>query len=129
MDLAKELGAQEGFSTQRLSLYVPNKDRVGNEFPDYETWVAEARQILTRIGGGSTALPLADGTWDAGAGVTIWEKTRHIYCFILPEQFEANLRELRAFLHRFGRETNQGEVVLEFDGHFFRIKQFDEAGE
>jgi len=32
---------------------------------------------------------------------------------------------LREFLHRFGRETNQGEVVFEFDGEFFRIREYD----
>ena len=32
----------------------------------------------------------------------------------------------RGFLHRFGRQTNQGEVVVEFDGRFYRIKTYDE---
>jgi len=26
-----------------------------------------------------------------------------------------------------GRETNQGEVAFEFDGRFYRIRQFDPA--
>ncbi len=37
---------------------------------------------------------------------------------------EINLNSLREFLHRFGRETNQGEVVFEFDGEFFRIQKY-----
>jgi hypothetical protein len=29
------------------------------------------------------------------------------------------------FLHRMGRETNQGEIAFEFDGRFYRIRNFD----
>jgi hypothetical protein len=37
----------------------------------------------------------------------------------------ANMARLREFLHRFGRETNQGKVVFEFDGNFWPIDKFD----
>ncbi len=33
---------------------------------------------------------------------------------------------LRKFLHRFGSETYQGEVVLEFDGKFYRIRKYNQ---
>jgi hypothetical protein len=46
----------------------------------------------------------------------LWEKTTIIYTYIVPHRFEKNLKSLREFLHRFGRETNQGEVVFEFAG-------------
>ena len=29
-------------------------------------------------------------------------------------------------LHRMGRETNQGEIAFEFDGRFYRIRDFDQ---
>lgn len=129
MDIAKELGAEEGFSTQKLSLYLPNKDRDGALVPDQEQWVHESRAILSRFGGGSTALPPADGTWERESGDILWEQTRLVYCFVDPDRFESTINILRKFLHRFGRDTNQGEVVVEFDGRFFRIKQFDEPTE
>lgn len=129
MDLAGELGAAEAFSTQRLCLYIPDKDQDGSEVHDYENWVKEAREILSRIGGGTTALPSADGTWEKDNGEILWERTRLVYCFIDPDHFEANISNLRSFLHRFGRETNQGEVVVEFDGRFYRIKSYDEPTE
>ena len=88
--------------------------------------VKEAREILSRIGGGSTALPTADGTWEKGTGDILWEQTRIVYCFVAPDRFEANIQSLRRFLHRFGRETSQGEVVAEFDGRFYRIRIYDE---
>lgn len=125
LDLAKELGAQEEFSTQRLTLYLPNKDKDGREFASLEKWIEEARMLLSQIGRGATALPSADGTWLTDNDEVIWEQTRIIYCFVVPESFLARIRGLREFVHRFGRDTNQGEVVVEFDGRFFRIKQFD----
>jgi hypothetical protein len=46
-----------------------------------------------------------------------------------PEDRVAHLAELREFLHRFGRETNQEVVVVELSGPegswFFRIKEYD----
>jgi hypothetical protein len=37
------------------------------------------------------------------------------------------LPRLCRFLHRLGRDTNQGDVVVEFDGRFYRITKFDAA--
>ena len=68
MDIAKELGAVEAVWTQKLSLYVPDKDKDGAEIPDYERWVKAAREVLSRIGRGSMALPPGDGTWEKEAG-------------------------------------------------------------
>jgi hypothetical protein len=50
-----------------------------------------------------------------------------IYSHVRPESFLQNLPRLREFLHRMGRETNQGEVAFEFDGRFYRIRTFDPA--
>ena len=52
-----------------------------------------------------------------------------VYTYIKPDRFIAHLTELREFLHRFGRETNQQLVVAELSGPeaswFFRIKEYD----
>ena len=125
IELAKELGAEEEPSSQRLTLYLPDKDQTGRLLPDLHVWVAQARELLSRIGGGATGFPPADGTWIDPAGNLLWEQTRIVYCFILPDRFRARIKELRAFLHRFGRDTNQGEVVVEFDDRFYRINVFD----
>ena len=125
IDIGMELGATDAASTQRLMLYLPNKDRLGNELPDIARWATEAQGLLAQIGGGATAFPPAEGTWIPPDGEPLWEQTRMIYSFILPDRFRELLRNLREFLHRFGRETNQGEVVVEFDGRFFRIREYD----
>ena len=82
-------------------------------------------------------MPPADGTW-IGQGVdtskieltadlkdkdVVWEKTTILYTFVYPERFIAKSRMLRNFLHQFGRETDRGEVVFEFDGEFYRIRR------
>lgn len=73
-------------------------------------------------------LPPADGTWlNPESHEILWEKTTLIYTYIDADKFEENLGALRKFLHRFGRETNQGEVVFEFDGVFYRIRKYDES--
>src|SRR5260370_14628417 len=129
MDVGSELGAVGVSFTQRLTLYIPNQDKDGQILSNQEQWVREARQLLTAIGGGATSLPPADGNWlNEATGTVLWEQTRIVYCFILPDRFRAQIKELRSFLHRFGRETNQGEVVVEFDDRFYRIRAFDVPG-
>ena len=124
--LARVLGALEEPSIQQLTLYIPNKDKNGKQIKNFDRWVEEAQRILARIGGGSTALPPADGTWlNPENDKIIREKTKIVYAYIFPDKFEENIVALREFLHRFGRETNQGEVVVEFDGQFYRIRKFD----
>ena len=53
-----------------------------------------------------------------------------VYTYIKPDRFMAHLTELREFLHRFGRETNQEVVVMELSGGegswFFRSREYDE---
>jgi hypothetical protein len=125
IDLGAALGAEGAHSTQRLTLYIPNKDRLGNALADHDRWVVQARELLSDLGGGATAFPPADGTWLDDNGKLLWEQTRIVYCYIFPEQFRARIGALRDFLHRFGNDTNQGEVVVEFDGQFFRIRKYD----
>jgi hypothetical protein len=129
-DLGKELGATEQPSAQRLTLYIPNKDHASGPIADHATWTSEAQELLTDIGDGATAFPPVDGTWRKPDGSNLWEQTRIIYTYIDPDKLAANMSGLRAFLHRFGSETNQGDVVFEFDGWFWTIDKCDPpAGE
>ncbi len=139
LNLAELLGVQEEPSVQQLALYIPDKNRHGDKIDNLEGWIEEAKKILSVIGGsGATAMPPADGSWlkfesralDADAVTEqdlLFEKTIIIYSYIEPEKFMKNLQPLREFLHRFGRETDQGEVVFEFDLKFYKISKYDEA--
>lgn len=136
INLGEVLGTVESPSTQQLTLYIPNRDKDGREVKHFRSWVKEAQKVLTIIGRGSTMMPPADGTWlsqekdidtidKLDNEDILWEKTTVIYTYIYPDRFEKNLKSLREFLHRFGRETNQGEVVFELAGEFFRIREYD----
>ena len=125
LDLTTALGADADVSTQCFSIYIPNKDKHGNEIGNQRQWILEARQLLVEINHGATVMPAVEGGWMNAEGVAIWEDPVVVYSYILVEPFVANLPRLREFLHRLGRETNQGEVVCELDGEFYRIRAFD----
>ncbi|OIP21578.1 hypothetical protein AUK22_11485 [bacterium CG2_30_54_10] len=124
--LAEAMGASDETSVQVLTLYIPNKDRHNAEFGHQRKWVLEAAGLLARIGGGVTIMPPAEGGWVDHAGGIIWESPVIVYSFVKPKLFSVSVPALREFLHRMGRETNQGEVAFEFDGWFYRITEFDQ---
>jgi hypothetical protein len=128
-NLGKELGATEEPSAQRLTLYIPNKNEIGGLIGDHVKWTAEAQDLLTEIGDGATAFPPVDGTWRKPDGSNLWEQTKIVYTYIDPDKLTANISRLRNFLHRFGRETNQGKVVFEFNGWFWGIDKYDPPGD
>jgi hypothetical protein len=125
LDLGNALGATEEPSGQILTLYIPNKDKEGNAVATHADWCKEAQELLTAIGEGASAFPPVDGTWRKPDGTDLWEQTKIIYTYVDPDKLVANLPKLREFLHRFGRETNQGRVVFEFEGQFWPIDKYD----
>lgn len=129
LDLGKALGATPETSITLLRLYLPNKSRDDSEF-NPAPWLLEASEILARIGGGFTMLGPLEGGFLKRSGRVQREKTVVIYTYIKPARFVKELKSLREFLHRFGRETRQSEVVVELDGNgesrFFRIRRFDD---
>lgn len=126
LDLAVAFGAETS-SSQCFSIYVPNKDSAGREFGDQRKWVLEAIRLLSEINGGATAMPPVEGGWRNDEAEVIWENPVVVYSFIRPAESVANLPRLRDFLHRMGRETNQGEIAFEFDGRLYRIRNYDPA--
>ena len=128
LDLAAILGAEPRFSSQLLTLYIPDRDRDNKEIGTQRQWVLEAADLLVHIGGGVTIMPPAEGGWlNDEKGEIVWERPIVVYTYIKPDQFRRYLDRLREFLHHMGHETNQGEVALEFDGEFYRITTFDES--
>ncbi len=129
VDIGTALGASDATSPQVLTLYIPNKDRDGNEFGTQRKWVLEAGELLAEFGGGVTIMPACEGGWwNESSRTLIWEAPVLVYTYIKDEAFVQGLPRLRAFLHRLGRETRQGEVAVEFDGRFYRITSFNDGG-
>ena len=126
--LANILGAIKESFVQQLVLYIPDKDKNGKQINNINEWIEKAQTILTAIGGGTTSYPPADGTWlNPDNKKIVSERTKIIYTYVISDNLadEGNLKSLRIFLHKFGRETNQGEVVFEFDGVFYKIRNYD----
>src|SRR5258708_36102468 len=113
VDLAAALGSDGGVSTQCLTLYVPNKDRDGQEIGNQRKWVLEAIRLLSEINGGATAMPPVEGGWLNDQGEIIWENPVIVYFFIRPDPFLSNLPRIRECLHRMGRETNPSGIDFE----------------
>ena len=113
-------------STQRLGIYIPDKDRNGNNIRALRVWIDAALRVLSNLSDGATEQHGLHGTWvHKDDGLIIDEETVFVYTFINPDKFDANFGALRAYAHRFGRETLQGTVMIEFDGVVYRIKSFD----
>lgn len=126
IDMADALGAEAAVASQRLTLYIPNKDSFGNEIGTQRQWVLEAAQLLAKIGGGFTIMPAAEGGWlNEETGELIWELPVLIYSYVKADRLLEHMGQVRSFMHRLGRETQQGEVAIEFDGLFFRINEYD----
>ncbi len=124
IDLSVALGAADS-SAQCFSIYIPNKDRVGAEIGNQRKWVLESIRLLSEINGGATAMPPVEGGWLSDEHEVIWENPVVVYSFIRTAEFTANVWRVRELLHRIGRETNQGEMAFEFDGTFYRVRDFD----
>src|SRR5436305_5901607 len=95
IDLAAALGANEAVSTQCFTIYIPNKDRDGEEIGDQRKWVLEAIRLLSEINGGATAMPPVEGAWLNEEGEVIWENPVVVYSYIRPDAFLENLPRLR----------------------------------
>jgi hypothetical protein len=125
--LTTEIGAAESASVDRLVFYIPSRDQDGVEF-DPSPWVEEALVLLSDIGGGATAMPPVDGAWKhPKTGRLLREKIVLAYTYVDPDQFEAHIGHIREFLHRMGRQTNQGEIVCEFGTRMDKIRAYDDA--
>jgi hypothetical protein len=125
INLADVLGATDETSTQCFTIYIPDKDADGEEIGNQRRWVLEALDLLGQINGGATAMPPCEGVWRNDRGDVIQERPVLVYSYVVPGPFITALPRIREFLHRMGRETRQGEVVFEFDGRFYRIRQYD----
>jgi hypothetical protein len=118
---ARALGASKAASTL-LVLFIPSKDRT-NEPIDQEYWVGEALRVLGTLFGGATAFPQGKGVWrdDGQGGKLLFDEPVVIQCYTSEQAVEGQASELRAFLHRMGREARQGAVGLVIDRDYLEI--------
>lgn len=82
---------------------------------------------MGRLFRGATAFPPGKGVWrdDAQGGSLLLEPVVMVVSYVSTADLRRGLPELRVFLHRLGRETNQGEVGLVIGGAYYGISTYD----
>lgn len=125
--IADGLGASRPAGTMLFVLFVPSVDRAGSPI-DHERWVDQALTIFATLFRGATAYPRGTGRWrdDENAGALVTDEPTIVTSYADPKDVtDSALARLRAFLHRLGRETNQGEVGIVVDGVYYPITRYD----
>ncbi len=121
-DLADALGASKAASTL-LVLFIPSKDRSDKPI-DQPFWVQQALSVLGTLFGGATAFPQGKGIWrdDAQGGKLLFDEPVIIQSYTSEDRIQVQIRPLREFLHRMGREAKQGAIGLVIDGDYLEIE-------
>ena len=115
-------------------LFIPSVDGMGKALPsgqDQQMWASAAGDVLSRLFGGSTQMPPAKGKWlNDKTNKIITEEIVlvHSYASETDAENPAKLTELAKFLHRMGKQTNQGEIGVVIGDVFHRIRKFPLAG-
>jgi len=122
------LGATHPVGSEQVTLFIPSKDQLGQPI-DQDYWTDEALGMLGRLFRGATAFPPGKGVWrdDTKGRTLLREVTVMVVSYATKMDLQKNLHELRTFLHRFGREANQGEVGLIISGVYYGISEYDEG--
>ena len=90
--------------------------------------VTRALETFGTLFRGATAYPRARGVWrdDQRGGELRYEEPTIITCYADPAALTAETcSRLRAFLHRLGRETKQGEIGIVIGSKYYGITEFD----
>jgi hypothetical protein len=127
--IAASLGATRPAGTSLFVLFVPSVDRYGEPI-DHDYWVDQALHTFATLFRGATAYPRGRGRWrdDERAGALVADEPTVVTCYAAPQDItDEALARLRTFLHRLGREAQQGEVGIVFDGQYYGITEYDEG--
>jgi hypothetical protein len=123
-----DIGQSSSLHAYRFTFYLPDRNCFGEPIADIELWVREAAYILTTITGGATRLAPAVGMWlNKTEGQLIEETTHIVYTIFDPQAFLNSAHLVRDFIQRFGRETMQQCVVVEFADKLHFVSAFEPA--
>lgn len=126
-NIKRTLGATYPVGASQVVLFIPDHSRDGDSI-DQQYWVDEALNVMGRLFRGATAFPPGRGVWrdDEAGGGLLKEQTVMVVSYVAPELLApATLKSLREFLHRFGRETRQGEVGIVINSKYYGISRYD----
>lgn len=120
------LGATYPKGSEQITIFIPEKDRNGKAI-NQKKWTDNTLGILGTLFRGATAFPPGKGVWrdDSKGGKLLFEKTVMVISYTTHSELMNKLKGLRKFLHRFGRETHQGEVGLIINDTYYGISTYD----
>jgi len=120
INIAEAFGASAG-REQRFAVYIPNRDKDGNQV-EQEKWIEKTLRLLSEICGGATAMPPIRGAWlNEASGILVVEEPVLVYTFIDPDEFANRMKEVVDLVHEIGKETRQGQMAIEFNQTFYLI--------
>ena len=100
----------------RTTVYLPSRNRHGDEIDDIDRWVDEVCVLFCSLNGGATHLT-GYGVYQAANGVLIREHTHIIYSISSGD--ERGISALVSFLDHFGSITDQEMILYEIGtAHF-----------
>ena len=121
VNLIEALGAAEEAILDRVTIYVPSRDRDGKPV-EFESSVAQILELLSQVGGGATRISPAQGAWlNPDTQLLVIEDVTLVYSYVDGDALVARLPAFRGLLHQIGRALNQGEVVIEVNERFYRF--------
>ena len=129
-DIHEALGAGPPAGTLQITVFIPSVDREHRPIGQ-EIWADECLKVLGSVFRGATAFPPGRGVWrdDDQGGQLVFDDTVLVTSYVGPDALtDGALSRLREFLHRLGREANQGEVGAVIGGRYYGITEFDSAG-
>ena len=110
-----------------LVLFIPSKDKDGNDLNDQDVWASSAGSLLSELYGGATNMPPAEGRWyNEETKTIITEAVILIHCYLRQGAVHdgEKYRKVAEFLHRMGKQTKQGEVVFVLGDVLYRIRKY-----
>ena len=107
-----------------LTVYIPNTDSTGR-LVNTSYWIAATAQFLAHKFGGSTVHAADRGYFrNPHTDELIEEVTHRISVLVEPDDLCAHATAIEMHVRRFGRETNQCEVLLQLGGQVLRYTNF-----
>jgi hypothetical protein len=134
IDMKEILGTKPVPLSPRITIYFPNKDRHDRYVENLEDFIAAAMEFFAEVNLGVTRLATAAGTFVKKKKDRLnkekWlnEDTVIVYSFVTDmEYFDKVKAGLRRLVHKFGRDSGQKSVLVEFSGSNKSGEYFAEA--
>lgn len=109
-----------------ITIFIPDRDAFGSPI-NVKYWIDATCQLLAHKFGGASVSPAYRGYWhNSKTEDLIDEKTYQITVFAEGVDLKRHADSLKNHLLKFGRETQQGEVLLTIDNILLRYTEFDQ---